>query len=200
MDNVTEFHLPVIPYGPSVALNRMAAALGSPRYAMAASGADYNGHHIKVWWNEHNRYYIAEYTWAGRIVIERGSFAACLRAALTYYERGALGSSAEICPRSDDEAALALCRADERIAEGSFWVRDFNGCRPRYGAWYTWMHEVASKSARDSANPRGLVRIFDWGVMQTCQSLAEYVPRSAPNTTVRSTNEPRLLQALGLQA
>ena len=87
-----EFHVPERPYTPIDALNRRAAAVGSPRYAALTSHADYNGHQVTVAFNDYRQYYTAEYFWAGRQVLARGSFEACLQAALREHARGALGS------------------------------------------------------------------------------------------------------------
>jgi hypothetical protein len=72
--DVIEFHLSVRPYSPIDAHNRAAAAKGSSRYAGATAGADYNGYHVTLAWNDYRRYYVAEYFWAGRVVIARGGF------------------------------------------------------------------------------------------------------------------------------
>lgn len=58
------YWLPTRPYNVIAAINRMAAATGSPRYAMAAHGADYNGHSVGVYWNHYRGYWLAEYTWS----------------------------------------------------------------------------------------------------------------------------------------
>ena len=91
------------PYSVIDAINRMAAATGSMRYASATSHADYNGHRITVSWNNYRGYWIAEYFWAGRVVLARGTLADCLQAAKSEYERGALGASvtASFAPRAD---------------------------------------------------------------------------------------------------
>lgn len=165
------FHLPVRPYSPIDALNRSAAALGSPRYGAAAAHADYNGHHVSLSWNDYRSYYVAEYYWAGRMVIARGRFADCLRAVLAEYNRGALGASASVSPRPDDTEAIALCEATPDLAPGAVAGEWMEGNRP---AWYTWRHECAAASARDYANPRGLVMVFDWDVMQASATREEY--------------------------
>lgn len=171
------FHVPVRPYSPIDALNRRAAALGSPRYAQLASYADYNGHHVNVWWNDYKQYYIAEYRWAERIVLQRGRIEDCIKAALREYDRGALGASVEVSP--NDEAALAYCEAEPRLVKGSLWVQDESGRGRNFreGSWYTWQHQAAAESARDSANPRGRVLIFDWEIMQASSDRADYNAR-----------------------
>jgi hypothetical protein len=171
-----EFHIPVRPYTPIDALNRHSAALGSPRYAELTSHADYNGHHVRVWWNDYKGYYIAEYTWDGRQVLARGSFADCLTAALREHERGALGSSASIHPRADDAAAIALCEATDSVCSGTIWREDPDSWQGKRiaGDWWTWRHQWAVESARDYANPRKLVKIFDWDLMQSAETQSAY--------------------------
>ncbi len=164
MSTRREFHLPERPFTPIDSLNRRAAALGSPRYAMATGHANYNGHHVTLDWNDYRRYYIAQYYWAERIVIARGTFEHCLAATLEEYNRGALGSSAAIYPREDDAEAIALCAATAELRPGKEPPRE----------WYTWQHECAAASARDYANPRGLVMIFDWGLMQASPDQKTY--------------------------
>lgn len=159
------FHLPAIPYTPIDALNRRAAAVGSPEYAQRSAHADYNGKAVRVWWNSFRRYYIAEYTWAGRNVLARGSFASCLRAALRYYEAGALGSSVRIVLREGDRDAEEICRQTPQIREGH--EGDL--------AWLTWRHTMAAQCVRDYANPGGSAYLFDWEIMQSAQSREEYL-------------------------
>jgi len=159
-----EYHLPERPFTPIDSLNRRAAALGSPRYAQATGHANYNGHHVTLNWNDYRRYYVAEYFWAGRMVIARGSFAHCLAATLEEYNRGALGASAGISPREDDVEAIVLCDSTTALHPGREPARD----------WYTWRHECAAASARDYANPRGMVMIFDWDLMQASPDQKAY--------------------------
>ena len=164
MKNTAEFYIPTREYGPIDSLNRRAAAVGSPRYAAGAAGADYNGHHVVVSWNDYRGYYICEYTWAGRRVLARGSFAACLGAALAEYRRGALGATVSISvPEGDGEAIAELSRHPE-IKPGLETELD----------WYTWRHKCAALAARDSANPRAPVMIFDWELMQNAEDEPAY--------------------------
>lgn len=160
------FYLPVRPYTPIDALNRRAAAVGSPRYAAGASTADYNGHAVRVWWNDFRRYYIAEYQWAGRNVLARGTFEDCLRAALSEYDRGALGASVMVAPRPDDAEALAACEAHPRLVPGRV---------PENSEWLTWRHSAAAQSVRDYANPGRACLIFDWDLMQAADSEGAYL-------------------------
>lgn len=161
----TTYHVPTRPYGPIDALNRRAAAVGSPGYAQATAYADYNGHHVTVHWNEYRGYYLAEYWWAGRVVLARGSFASCLRAALDEYRRGALGTSVTVVLREGDAEAAALCAATPELVAGE---------APRELPWWTWRHEAAARSVRDYANTGALRLVFDWALMQAAASEAEY--------------------------
>lgn len=159
------FHLPVRPYSPIDALNRRAAAVGSPAYAQATGAAHYNGHHVTLSWNAYRGYYVAEYYWAGRNVIARGTFAVCLAAVLSEHRRGDLGACATI--EANDSAAIALCEAEPSLHPG--------GVTPGHeSTWWTWRHTVAAESARDMANPRALVRVFDWHILQASESQEAY--------------------------
>jgi hypothetical protein len=170
-----EFYIPARPYSPIDAHNRRAAAMGSPRYAELTAYADYNGHHVTLGWNSYRNYYVAEYFWAGRVVIGRGSFSECLRATVDEYKRGALGASATVRLREDDTEALALAEAESLLVRGSFWVSEGHGSsKPREESWWTWRHTAASEGARDMANPRCSVLIFDWPLMEAAESREEY--------------------------
>lgn len=100
------FWKPTIAYTLIDAINRIAAATGSPRYADLASHADYNGHFVRVYFNDYRQYWLAEYTWAGRNVLARGSLEQCLRAALAEYARGAKGCEVSCTVTTDEDAAI----------------------------------------------------------------------------------------------
>jgi hypothetical protein len=142
---------------------------------MATGHADYNGHHVTLDWNDYRGYYIAQYYWAERIVIARGSFEHCLTAVLEEYKRGALGSSASIYPRADDAEAIALCHRAEvnGVVEGDIWKRDADG-RSIQEPFYTWRHECAAASARDYAHPHALTMVFDWDLMKASETREQY--------------------------
>lgn len=160
----TVFHLPVRPYSPIDALNRRAAATGSPRYVEATGYADYNGHHVTLSWNDYRGYYVAGYFWGDRIVIARGNFDRCLAATVAEYGRGALGASASVHPREGDEDALALCNSTEGLVAGV--------CTR--ATWYTWRHECATASVRDYAHPQSLAMVFDWKLMLAAETREAY--------------------------
>lgn len=157
------FHIPARPFTPIDAHNRAAAAKGSPRYAELATHASYNGHHVDLRWNSYRGYYVAEYFWAGRVVLARGDFATCLAAVLAEWKRGDLGTSARVSPREGDEEALALARSTPELIESE---SAFAHEQP----WWTWRHELGNESARDMANPHISVPIFDWPL---CEAAAD---------------------------
>ena len=70
-------------------INRYAAATGSMRNAVASANADYNGHPVRVYWNDYRKYWVADYQWGERVVLHRGGFADCLLAAMREFNRGA---------------------------------------------------------------------------------------------------------------
>lgn len=159
-----KYHLPVRPYSPIDALNRRAAALGSIGYAQAAQGANYNGHHVTVSWNSYRGYYIAQYFWAERRVLRRGNAVDCVAAAVAEYERGAVGSSVSVDVLESD--LRDVLQAFPQLTSGDV---DFTPA-----SWHTWRHECAASAARDSANPRVLVMVFDWQLMQAAESREAY--------------------------
>jgi len=90
-----------IPITPTDLVNRRAAATGSVGYAQATSYAEYNGHYVTVSFKSHSVYgpcWNAEYFWGERVVLRRGSFTACLEAALAEHKRGARGTSINVYP------------------------------------------------------------------------------------------------------
>lgn len=158
------FHVPVRPYTPIDAINRRAAALGSPAYAHGAAYALYNGHTVTVHWNEYRGYYIAEYWWAGRVVLQRGTFQQCLDAALDEYRRGALGAAVTVVLKLDDQEALDICKNCLGLLPGA---------EPP-APWMTWRHTAAARSVRDYAHPYALVMRFDWELMQAAETEEAY--------------------------
>jgi hypothetical protein len=161
--DIVVFHIPTRPYSPIDALNRAAAAMGSPSYAARTAGADYNGHRVTVSYNEHCHYWIAEYVWAGRVVLRRGNLEDCVVAALVEFDRGALGSEVVVKVQSSDAAAAAYCASHPRLVPGT-------DARP----WWTWRHDVARWCARDAANARIPVMLFDWDLLQDSEDQFAY--------------------------
>lgn len=123
------YWLPTRPYGVIDAINRHALATGSMRFAQIAADADYNGHYVTVAFNDYRGYWVTEYTWAGRNVLARGEFARCLEAGIEEYNRGALGATLVVCPRTEEEAAL--CRAKGLVVKNE---------EEHYKTWWTPLH------------------------------------------------------------
>lgn len=109
-NNQMGFWLPTIPYSLIDAINRMAAATGSVRYAQLAADANYNGHFVRVYFNDYRGYWLAEYQWGERCVLSRSeNLARCLEAGKAEYARGARGTTV-VC-HVDTESDADLCRA-----------------------------------------------------------------------------------------
>jgi hypothetical protein len=163
-DKVT-YHLPERPYSIVDSLNRRAAAVGSVPVGMAAARANYNGHFVRLYWNDYRQYYVADYTWAGRVVVGRGSFENCLRAVLSEYNRGALGASASVHPREDDAEAIALCEATPELVSGEeAWPPP----------WHTWRHSTAAGCARDYASRGSTAMQFDLELLEAAENEEAY--------------------------
>lgn len=133
------YHVPTRPYTLIDAINRVAAATGSVRGAVAAAGANYNGHAVSVTWNSYRRYYVADYYWGERVTLARGKLAECVAAALAYYERGALGASVSIGAEPAD--AEDPCLKDPRLVAGT----EQEAGTP---AWRTWHYEEVTQAMR----------------------------------------------------
>lgn len=144
--------IPMRPYTVIDAINRAAAATGSPRYAMLAEGGDYNGHHVVVYFNNYRGYWLAEYTWAGRVVLARGSLLECAAAAAREFDRGARGATVTMTIAADGLAS-DLTRIDAGYLEALGFVRvplEASGASMHYAemprelpAWWTWKHSEA---------------------------------------------------------
>lgn len=167
------FYLPTVPFSVIDAVNRYAAATGSPRYACASSGADYNGHHVAVTFNTFRGYWIAEYMWAGRNVIGRGSLAEALTEGKRLHARGAKGATVTAVypePRASDRHVApeardwfsTVCRAAGML-EGS------EG-RP---AWRTELHDLVS----DAFNCEAHFGVPAIGFLTQARDAADYKER-----------------------
>lgn len=130
--------LPTIPYSPVDLVNRRAAATGSVAYAKAAHHGDYNGHFVRVYFNTFRKYWVCDYTWAGRNVLGRGSLRSVLSAAKREYDRGARGTRVHL--KIDD-------KAPEPVEEQKAMAREFGFVESRPDDekpdWWTDAHEVA---------------------------------------------------------
>ena len=112
-------------------INRAAAAQGSMAYAAAASHADYNGHHVTVSFKPHavsGPCWNAEYWWAGRVVLARGTFENCLRAGLQEQARGAKGGKLVVCVENEEQAQM--CRDAGLLPEDEVKVLDAANVTP----------------------------------------------------------------------
>ena len=129
------FHLPTKPYSVIDAINRAFVATGSPRCAAAHSGGgDFNGHFLTLSWNDYRKYYVGEYSWAGRNVLVRGTdFAYCLAMMKREYEQQGRGSTLVVTPKDDADAET--CRK-LGLVEGE---EDVKAC-----SWWKWQHEHVS--------------------------------------------------------
>lgn len=143
-----QFFLPTIAYSAIDAINRVAAGQGSVRYAMATAHADYNGHHVRVYFNAYRQYWLAEYQWGERVVLNRGSLMNCIAAAMQEYKRGALGTTVSFSIQTEDAFGKAPVVSDEEIEaikklgfqEGSEDITKLD--------WWTWKHEEACSAYR----------------------------------------------------
>jgi len=132
MSNHVTFHLPTKPYNIIAAINRMAAATGSMRYAGLTSSADYNGHQIGSYFNDYRQYYVCDYFWAGRVVIARGGAMDVTRAAVDEYKRQGLGASLAVAVRPEDADCIR-----------SLNLGLIEGPEPKaLGDWYSWKHSL----------------------------------------------------------
>jgi hypothetical protein len=150
---MTQFWLATRPYNVIAAINRMAAATGSVRYAIAAADANYNGHAVSVYFNTYRGYWLADYTWSGRNVLARGSLESCLRAAKAEYDRGALGACVRASypnpakgsdhnPNESTKAFARLCLSAGYVeGEDSTWADE-----QVKSTWWTPLHDEVSNA------------------------------------------------------
>lgn len=154
-------------YTPIVEYNRMCAAMGSPRYAQDAAGADYNGHCYEIVQTLYG-YWTVGYMWSGWHVVGRSedmlecAEAAIKKATMPRFIGGSarISFSARKLP-TDYEAGelLTLGYTEERVP-----------------SWWTWRHTVAKRSAPDSAKTRDyrVLRVFDPMLLATSENPVEY--------------------------
>lgn len=167
-DKYHSFRLPTRPFSPIDALNRSAAAKGSPGYAMATAHANYNGHSVSVSWNDYRQYWITEYYWGERVVLARGSFIECLNAASEYYKRGDRGANVNVSipiGHIDEHSAIGECEAAGLVSGKGFQKDE---------PWWTWRHTLAAQSVRDYCFRGQIVIRFDWDLMQAAETEEAY--------------------------
>lgn len=128
---------PTKPYNIGQLINKiLVSQYGSPLVAQQAEFSNYNGHIIMVTYNEVRKYWIAEYTWAGRRVIARGNFENVLSDALMFFEHSGAGSEVRVSCRNDEEVEVCLkCGLEEYSSEVA---------KAHYRTFETWKHEEAS--------------------------------------------------------
>lgn len=105
-----KFWLPTKPISLIGAINRRAASTGSIGYAMAASGADYNGHRVAmIPPNQFKSYWTGTYFWAGNRTVARGSFEDAHRQAKEAYE--AMGEGASVFTQAETMEQVRILAA-----------------------------------------------------------------------------------------
>lgn len=98
----TAFWIPTKPYSATDCLNRISAATGSVRNAIAAANSNYNGHALTLSWNQYRQYYVGEYFWGERVVLARGTdFKSVLETMIDAFDRGGRGTRLIIHVRVD---------------------------------------------------------------------------------------------------
>lgn len=131
--------LPTIPFNLIAAINRAAAATGSVGYAMKTEFANYNGHSVRVYFNDYRQYWLAEYQWGQRVVLHRGDFDGALLEAKREYEKGALGSSVI--------ASVPLDSVDLAVSNGlSAYSEEI--AQNHYDSFATWAHPLVWEALR----------------------------------------------------
>ena len=154
--------LPTRSFGVIAAINRMALATGDVTRAIQGETADYNGHSVTVQFNDFRRYWVAEYQWGDRVVLDRGTLAQCLSAAKREYDRGALGAEVYVHTRHETEAAEAVAAGFQPCSEAIVAAHD--------ATWRTSMHAevgAAMELERQLAIPAV-------GFLATSKTLEEY--------------------------
>lgn len=136
------YWLPTRPYTLVAAVNRMAAATGSVRYAMLAADADYNGHSVTVTYNDYRDYCICEHFWGGRVVHCRGTMDAALRSGRYEYDLGHGGASVATCDLTPDEAQVALALGYVPWSQEAEETWD--------ALWRTELHECVNEALGDA--------------------------------------------------
>jgi len=128
-----------MPYKPMTvtdAINHYAAATGSPAYAQSCESAHYMGYRAWMNFNDVRGYWIAEYTWAGRRVIARGSFEEVLGALVRFQEGNGKGGCVSVYCTNDAE--VAACEAVGMVP----WSKEADEAAYNAVAW--WGTEVSS--------------------------------------------------------
>lgn len=171
MGEITHF-LPTKPYTPIDNANRVAAAIGSPSYAMGAAHADYNGHHFTLDWNDYRQYYVLRYMWAGPNVISRHTeFRTILDVAIRAYDNGGRGASLSVCANTPEGIQIA----DDHpcLARWTKELEDEMDAR-----WHTELHEEAAHRVQNEKRGWGPESfgdiVADWKLTPQCTFIEEW--------------------------
>lgn len=167
---IVSFYVPTKPYDAVASINRIAAGQGSVRYAQQTAHADYNGHHLQVWWNDYRGYYICEYHWGERVVLCRSSDARqIIASALKDFKAQGLGASITVSLLERD---AAIAKEFSELIEGK---------EPFPYAWWTWKHDEAATAYRLE---RELGRSYVARLLKA-DSLEEYRELCRPKASLR---------------
>lgn len=139
------FWIPTKPYTVIDAINRCAAATGSPRYAQAADGASYNGHSASGSWNSFRGYYLWMYTWGEMVRFGRTpDMAEFIKYGKEWLATQGRGGSLVLHPRADDEKGIALLEADPDFKP---WSPDIE--QQHFESWPdAWKHALVGRAAQ----------------------------------------------------
>ena len=137
-----EFFIPTKPYSIIDAVNRMALATGSVQGAISGQSADFNGHRLRLEWNNYRSYYVGEYTWNGRNVFHRGTdFEAALCVSLNEFDRGGRGTSLYVSPHGDEDMVRAA-NCPKLMA----WSEEIE--KAEDAKWKTWAYAEVNSALR----------------------------------------------------
>lgn len=131
------FWMPTKPLSVIDLINRKCLATGSISNAQRGSDADYNGHAVIVNYNSYRKYYIAEYFWAGRRVLARGTIRECILPSIEFYKQDGRGAQLTIFPVTDED--VKVCESFDLLQEFSE-----TSSKAHRDSWWTWKHERVS--------------------------------------------------------
>ena len=160
------YWIPTRPYSLVDAVNRCAAATGSVRSALLATDANYNGHSVKVTYNDYRNYCLCEHFWGGRVVHARGSMQVALRAGRAQHDLGHRGTRVITCALTPEEARVALSLGYVPWTE--------EGEEAWLALWYTELHGCVGEAMRDLRHGLDTVHLL----LQS-SSLIDYQERKA---------------------
>ena len=161
-----KYHAPTKPFSIIDAHNRRALAQGSS--PAAGYSADYNGHRVRLEWNDYRGEYVGSYVWNGINRIARGSLESVAHRCLSFHARGGRGASLDVRIRSEDAHVLAP------FVEAGELVETTEESAAADMLWHTWRHEVAADCAPDSASPSRRRFIFDINLLEEADNAHAY--------------------------